>query len=290
MAEQEKCALFFGQFLLERGVVSQEALDDALAFQEDSNRRIGEMAIEKGHLTPKQVEHIFADQRLLDDPFGAIALKLKYLSRRQLDDLLFTQDINSTHLGEALLLRGHITPEQFVAHLKAYNKMTRSREAEIHALLQGLADREIYEAVVQALDRTFARFVGKHARIGALHEAMPANVTFKAYTLEAQLLDQGRVTCVVGLAEEVAAIIPERLASGGGLDIEQPEDADLASHCREFFRIMARYFAHALEDAGLALSPELLVAGGADREALRGPVIEMATPAGPMYLAARVAA
>ena len=45
MAEQEKGAFFFGQFLLERGVISQEALEDALVFQRESNRRIGEMAV-----------------------------------------------------------------------------------------------------------------------------------------------------------------------------------------------------------------------------------------------------
>jgi hypothetical protein len=287
MSEQEKNPLFFGQFLLERGVITNEALEDALAFQRESNRRIGEMAMEKSYLTPEQVDRIFAEQQVRDEPFGVIALQMRYLSRKQLDDLLFTQTIYSTHLGEAMLMRGHITSEQFVEYLKQYNEMTKVREAELDSLLQGLPDQIVFQAAVKALDGAFTRFVGKHARIGRLRPAPPVIANCSAYALEAPLLDNGRILCLVGLADEVALIIAERLSQT--LDSCDAPLQNPAVHCQEFFNIMARYFGQALEDVGFVLSaPPSAVVTSLD--AWSAPVVEMVTPAGAMFFTARLEA
>ena len=122
---------FFGTYLLQQGVVTQEQLDDALKFQEKSNRRIGEMAVEKGLLSPEQVEEIFREQKIVDAPFGAIALQKKLLRQAELDDLLFSQAVQSTHLGEALLFRGYLTPEQFGRELRKFKEQEKARHESL---------------------------------------------------------------------------------------------------------------------------------------------------------------
>lgn len=287
MSEQEKNPLFFGQFLLDRGVITKEALDDALAFQRESNRRIGEMAMEKSYLTPEQVDRIFAEQQLRDEPFGVIALRMKYLTRKQLDDLLFTQTIYSTHLGEAMLMRGHISSEQFVEFLRKYNGLTKAREAEFDSLLQGLPEQSIFQCVVKALDAAFTRFVGKHARIAGLRASLPVATTCSAFALGASLRKGGRVLCLIGLSDEVAAVIAERLSKSLDACDEPPQNP--AAHCKEFFNIMARYLTKGLEDAGLVLASPMEV-HMAEQDAWREPIVELITPVGPMFFTARLEA
>ena len=288
MADQGKGTLFFGQFLLERGAVSQEALDDALQFQQEANHRIGELAVEKEYLQPHQVEKIFAEQKLRDEPFGVIALKFNFLKRAQLDDLLFSQAVNSTHLGEALLVRGHLSPEQFVEHLKAYNNMTKERQRELDALLRELPNRDVFAAVVKSLDRTFTRFTGRHARVNLLHTAPPAFSAGIGFVLDVALHGGGRVSCLVRLADDVGTVIAERLAASRDPQ-QHGEPTTTMDFCREFFEIMARYLGQALEDAGMAVA-ECSV-GLCDEQCFASvrPALEMTTPAGPMFVAVNVA-
>ena len=79
---------FFGQYLLSKGLISAQALADALAFQQSVNIPLGALALSKGLLSEKQVLHVHTEQRRSDRMFGEIAVLKGFISRQQLDELL----------------------------------------------------------------------------------------------------------------------------------------------------------------------------------------------------------
>ena len=104
---------FLGRFLVEQGAITEGQLEDGLRFQHEHNRRIGEVAVDRGVLTPEQVLAIREKQQDDSRLFGDIAVTERRLSRRSLDDLLFFQKVQHTYLGEALLVLGHISRDQY---------------------------------------------------------------------------------------------------------------------------------------------------------------------------------
>ena len=59
-------AMFFGQYLLSKGVISREALIDAIELQRRSNLSLTELAVRKGYLTDAQQAAIQVRYRTSD--------------------------------------------------------------------------------------------------------------------------------------------------------------------------------------------------------------------------------
>lgn len=248
-ASSNTAMFFFGKYLLEKGVISQEDLDSALKFQEEGNRRIGDFAVEKELLTQEQVEIIFEEQKHIDRPFGAIALDLKLLSRNQLDDLLFSQAVHSTHLGEALLMQGALTPEQQAEELHAFQNAMQARRDELQSMLAGFAEKDIYEAVVDALDRAFLRFADRRIDPEAVCEKPQEHSIKAAFDFEVLLEGKGPVSCSVLLSEPLAIIVSQEFESS-----EKNEcDEECLKRVGEFMSIIERYLCLTLKDKGFTV-------------------------------------
>lgn len=112
---------FFGQYLLERGVVTREQLLSALELQDTRNLRLGDYAVRRGYLTEAQSEQINRAQLTEDKRFGEIAIEKGILDEDKLGELLTLQQNDYLMLGEALLEvgpldRGHL--ERELKHFK----------------------------------------------------------------------------------------------------------------------------------------------------------------------------
>ena len=53
---------FFGQFLVEQGAVTSEALLHAIELQDRTNLKLGEMAVAMGYITPNDIERAHSAQ------------------------------------------------------------------------------------------------------------------------------------------------------------------------------------------------------------------------------------
>ena len=114
---------FFGQYLLDKKLITENQLQEAVDFQKKVNLKLGEIAIRKGILTAEQVKSIHSKQKNVDKFFGAIALKLKLLTDKELYKLLELQKNNNIHIGQALLNHEAITGHQFNEELSAFKKL-----------------------------------------------------------------------------------------------------------------------------------------------------------------------
>jgi hypothetical protein len=101
-------ARFFGDFLIERGVVPREGVAAAARRMLEVNRTLAAMAQERGWLTAAQVELIHAQQLLRNCVWGEQAIALGLLDQSQVMRLLADQRARHIRLGEALLELGQI--------------------------------------------------------------------------------------------------------------------------------------------------------------------------------------
>lgn len=113
---------YFGNYLLEKGLIKPEELADALEYQRSVHLKLGVIAINAGYMTPSQVEHIHKLQRKIDKRFGELAIEQGYINNEQLEAMLNTQRQGHLMLGQALVDRGHLTMEQLQSALQGYRK------------------------------------------------------------------------------------------------------------------------------------------------------------------------
>lgn len=126
---------FFGQYLLENGVIDPKQLLAAISYQEKTNLKFGDTAISLGLLTQEQLASIFALQRTKDLKTGEAATELGFLSEAQIDQVLRAQKNSHVMIGEALVSTGALNKEQLERHLAAFKI-----DQEPYRVAEGIAE------------------------------------------------------------------------------------------------------------------------------------------------------
>lgn len=140
---------FFGNYLLNKGILPKEALRKALKKQQNARVKMGMLAMKQGLITGSQVEEISLLQRKTDRRFGEIAVDKGYMSGAQVEDLLKVQSEESNLLlGQAAVDLGYITYEQLEKELTLFEQECGLNKVQIAALQDG----DIDSIVRQLLD------------------------------------------------------------------------------------------------------------------------------------------
>jgi CheY-specific phosphatase CheX len=111
---------FFGQFLVEQGIVSGEALLNAIELQDKNNLKLGEMAVAMGLITPADIQRAHNAQMSKDMKLGDMLVDLGLLSLDQLNDIITRQKNTHLYIGEALVQVGAVTNDELQKHLDAF--------------------------------------------------------------------------------------------------------------------------------------------------------------------------
>lgn len=114
---------FFGNFLLEKKLITKEQLLEAIEVLEKSRLRLGTIAIHSGLMTATEVEHIHSVQTHKNMRFGDIAVELGYLTNEQLEDLLATQTPNYLLLCQALVDLNYLSSKDFEKAMIEYKQL-----------------------------------------------------------------------------------------------------------------------------------------------------------------------
>jgi CheY-specific phosphatase CheX len=156
---------FFGEFLIDRWVITRGQLIEALELQNYRNPRFGVLAMQKGYLTEQQVEQVNQRQRSTDKQFAELAVEMGFLTRQQADEILTYQKNNHLYLGEALLELGHITEDILERELAIFREEQSVYEIEQVAVPQGVPHRDLLAVAVDLTRKMFERVVGIRAKI-----------------------------------------------------------------------------------------------------------------------------
>lgn len=127
---------YFGQYLLNRGLIKPEQLTDALEYQRSVHVKLGVLAVNAGLLTAGQVESVHNMQKKVDKRFGELAIEMGYITEEQIKSLLDTQKQGHLMLGQALLDRNYFTMDQLKAALDDYKKESGMSNRQFNVLRQ----------------------------------------------------------------------------------------------------------------------------------------------------------
>jgi CheY-specific phosphatase CheX len=131
---------YFGQYLLNKGMLSSKQLCDVLVYEQSVRAFLGVIAIDAGLLNAQQVEKVLQLQHRRDQKFGEIAVEEGYLTPGQLEDLLQTQQRRYLALSQAIVDRGYLSLAQLQAALESYkleNKLNLEQLGSSHSNFDG---------------------------------------------------------------------------------------------------------------------------------------------------------
>lgn len=111
---------FFGQFLVEQGVVTSEALLNAINLQDKINLKLGEMAVEMGLISPADIQRAHNAQMSKDMRLGDLLVEMGMLTLAQLTDIITRQKNTHLYIGEALVQVGALTSGELQNQLDAF--------------------------------------------------------------------------------------------------------------------------------------------------------------------------
>jgi len=133
----ESAGLPLGRYLVGRGVISEEQLEEALAWQRSRGERLGEILTERGWLSPLSLALALASQECEGEPesasqprmdarqgrggswrsLGAIVVEAGYVSEIELKQALAEQRHRGGFLGEILVKRECLSSADLVRAL-----------------------------------------------------------------------------------------------------------------------------------------------------------------------------
>lgn len=136
---------FFGNYLLEKGILTTSQLTDALTEQSKVHIKLGTLAIHAGYMTAGEVDSVVVLQTHQDKKFGELAIEEGYLTEEQVQSLLDAQTPDYLLLGQVLIEQGILTNTQFENLLIEYQS-----ENEIYDLdLSNFQKKKFDEMVSQ---------------------------------------------------------------------------------------------------------------------------------------------
>ena len=188
---------FFGQYLIEQGVVDSDQLRAALKLMDDENRSLGELAEAGGILTAEEAAKVNAQQRYCDIPFGELAVEMGLLSEEQVEYLLGFQEQTRLRIGQALVRLDSLSKEQQLQLLVRFeNEQALFRIGNV-ALPDGLESNTLAAAVLDLFPKLLLRI----ARIGVRIERGQATAEMPDYPVRIAVKvtgDVGLLICLLG--------------------------------------------------------------------------------------------
>ncbi len=148
---------FFGQYLLERGLVSREKLLEAIELQKTTNLKFGEMALEMGFLREAGIERVHQAQRAEDLRFGDVALRLGLMSEAQVEQVLTRQENSYLYIGKALLEVGALSEEQLEKHLEDFRQDQAPFVLDAVTVPTGVPGAQVWEVLADLTYKMLTR-------------------------------------------------------------------------------------------------------------------------------------
>jgi CheY-specific phosphatase CheX len=252
---------FFGEFLIDRWVVTRGQLIEALELQEYRNLKFGTLAVRKGYLTEEQVEQVNTAQRTQDMRFGDLAVVKGFLTMEQAQELLTLQKNSYLFLGEALLELGHMTEDILERELAIFKEEQSRYNLEAVTVPPGIKGSEIVQVGVDMTRKMFTRVVGLLLKVGEGRWVRESEAETE-YHLSVAITFQGSLMMqyALSVSSDVAVSIASRILKE---DATRESEEIVEDAVKEFCNIVCGNTAAKLAQMGVGVDitpPESLSA------------------------------
>lgn len=244
-------AMFFGQYLLSKGVISREALIDAIELQRRSNLSLTELAVRKGHMSEQQHEVIQARYRTSDLDLETLCLESGLIDREQLDELIEIQRSDWVRIGAALVDSGYLTRSQVEEHLAEFSERQREADQKLEADFRACPDPETVRTVVELSLFHLGRLTNDPVKLRAL-STDSGQLADGRRRYAQKLVGDRKIHVVLDLPPSIAAVVAERLV---GMRFDEGSEAAIDAVC-ECVNIIGGNACTQLEASGCTLRPE----------------------------------
>lgn len=140
---------YFGQYLLNQGLVSGDKLHQAILAQKETHVKLGVLAINQAYMTARQVEEVHQAQMTVDKRFGEIAVELGYITEVQVGELLSSQKNAHLLLGQALIDMDEFTYETFSQSLSSFKEAYSLTDDQFSSITNGNIETLVSSILLQ---------------------------------------------------------------------------------------------------------------------------------------------
>jgi len=199
-------ARFFGQFLLEKGVVDREAIFAAAEYQRRGNVPIEMLAVEHKYLSVEQVTWLNRQRQTTGKRFWLLAVEHGHLTKEQVVRLMRSQVEHWELIGEVFVKLGKLTQPRLDELLAEYRK-EQGRHDEL--LLSNIAKAPHRDEVEAAVDQTlkiFTHLTREMVKLSVIEINKPAPV-LSAYVFVQRVIGETSFHYALGLPEPIALSI-----------------------------------------------------------------------------------
>jgi CheY-specific phosphatase CheX len=161
---------FFGQHLLEKGLINKDQFLATLEKQREGNPRLGDLATKMGFLTPAQSHKINDKQKSTDAKFGDIAVSMQLLTTAQLQELIDLQNGSRKLFGKVLSELGYLSPEEVETEFSHYHLEQKQLSNVIRVTVANNSNAQSINACAEIVSKLFTRLFHIPAQFSALAE------------------------------------------------------------------------------------------------------------------------
>ncbi len=246
---------FFGNFLLNQGVLTAEQVKNVLDLMDRTKVRVGTMAIKRGLLTGDQVTEIVHLQKQKDMRFGEIAVDLGYLKKEQIEELLNIQSEESTlQFGQAAVDLDYLSYGKLEAEMKEFEGEAGLSADQLNALKENNIDKIVDNFLdlgmlnnyyVSLFLRNLVRFIDRNIWIDkGIEEGFYV-------TTQKMLLDGKAMITGIAVDKETRNKIAKRYAK-----IDTDEEDLINAAVEEFLNLHNGLFSVSMSNLGVAAKLE----------------------------------
>jgi CheY-specific phosphatase CheX len=237
---------FFGQFLVEKGIVSREALLKAIELQEHKNLKFGEMALAMGYATQDDITRAHHAQLSRDIKLGDVLVEIGLLTLTQLGEIITRQKNNHLYIGEALELVGALTNEQLQQHLEDFKADQAPYISDRVELPGGISNPEVWEMAADITYKMITRVLGLPFRAGKCQAISTVATNFVMAAID--LSGDVDARFIISVSQELQKSVAKAILGEASVDNEPPEV--LEDTVMEFVNVVCGNIAAKASQAG----------------------------------------
>ena len=210
----------FGQFLLERGLITKDMLLDAMTYQKDIHAPLFALAVEHDYLTRDQLKLLDQANVKSDRPFLEIALKERMLTLSQVDALRRIQSEKWVFFGEALVERGHLTPARLHELFEAYRKERTAGEDMKDVSMESVQEQTLVSSLLKVTIDIFIHYTRQIVQVESVTQTdVPPDDA--AYVFSQRIFGDKNFDYLLALPEPLTLRIASHLLQQEATQVDQ---------------------------------------------------------------------
>lgn len=245
-------AAFFGQFLLQGGIVDGETLLEALEIQRHRNRTLLELAVREGDLSEERARDLDFFYRNGTSRMEELLESIGGLDRDRVEQLQVMQRADWVRLGEALVQSGALSSAELERQLARYHETTHAHHEVLSERFQASPKPRLVQTVVRIAIEHLERLVEHPVKLVDLVTELELEPGAGGRLSSQHITGDSSFTVVLDLPAQLANAATSRLV---GRSLEPSSEAETDA-LRELVNLVGGHVCTALEGAGIRLRPE----------------------------------